>query len=72
MLASRKKKNWAYRCEEYFKLLYGFKRIFNINCGVKCEQIKMDIIEEQNVRAEEKWLSVLNYQTGRMAVDRTN
>ena len=51
-----KKKNWEYRCEEYFKLL-GFIHIFNIDCSVKCEQIKIDFIFF-------KWLSVLKYQTG--------
>ena len=37
-----------------FLKLLGFRHILNIDCSVKCEQIKNDFIEKQYVRAEEK------------------
>ena len=39
--------------------------IKDIECGIKCNMIKEEFIQKQNVTTKRKWLEVINARTGR-------
>ena len=41
------------------------KQLVNTDCGVTFKEVKLDLVEKQDVRTEERWLRIVNSDTSR-------